>query len=236
MKKGFLQWLDDHNINYRKCLIIIYVVFVMIPVLIYMSSKEVGTEILTKTVASILLLVFFIAFFIYDQKKKVSEDWGIRGMSATFDGYSGLSDIFKYSKNIKILASRDLDKIYSLIENNQLNINCRYDLLLFNPYCKYAEVLGYGDEYASQVEEIEDFVRDFKSEINIKYYSRMPLDNIIIADDNVYVFPQTQRLSDGRYFVRRFKGNKKGVVYYNGIFTNAWEHPVYEETEADYGK
>ncbi len=229
--KKILKYFDDHNINYRKLLVILYVLLVMIPVLVSLGVNNSGKGVVPKTIASILLLVFFIAFFIYDYKKKIAEDWGIKSLSATVNGYNKAREVIKESKNIKLLISYDIEDVYDIVAECCNNTDCKYDILIFNPYCKYAELIGYGDDYAASVEKFENLARSATTEINIKYYSKVPLDNMFIADDNVFIFPHTQRLSDGRRFVRYCKGNKKGSAYYNDVFANAWEHPVYEESE-----
>ena len=64
--KKLRKWLEDRNINYKKYLILFYIIFIMAPVLIVLSLNDTGENVFARTMASVLLLVFFVVFFIYD--------------------------------------------------------------------------------------------------------------------------------------------------------------------------
>ena len=78
--KKLRKWLEDRNINYKKYLILFYIIFIMAPVLIVLSLNDTGENVFARTMASVLLLVIFVVFFIYDNRKKLADDWGLRSV------------------------------------------------------------------------------------------------------------------------------------------------------------
>ncbi len=216
--KKLRKWFNDRNINYKKYLIVIYVLCIMAPVMIILSLNDRNSDVFSKTLASVLLLVFFVVFFIYDYRKKLAGDWGMIEVNVSAAPYADIAKEMKGAKNVKLMISDDLPEIEKMLSDIKPE-DCR--ILLFDPESGYADNLRDKDEYASCVGRIE------ASHSSVKYYSTQPLDNLIIMNETVVIIPRSQKLNDGRRLVRRYTGRKKGYVYYNDIFEHTWDNPDY---------
>ena len=227
--KKILRWLADRNINYKKYIIIFYTVFVVAPVLIIVSLHDTGENVFARTVASIVLLVFFVAFFIYDYRKKLADDWGVKSVTVQADGYKDICESIKTAQTVKAAVSFDIAEIYDIIEENMPKNGCRIEILLLNPYSEYAHLCGNSEYYAEYAAMFEKLASETANAIDIKYYSLMPTDNFFITDNDVFIYPMTQKLSDGRRLCKHYRGLKKAYEYYAGSFRKIWENPIYGE-------
>lgn len=217
------------KINYKKYIVIFYIVFIMAPALIILSLHDTGENLFAKALASIVLLVFFVAFFIYDYRKKLADDWGLSSISVGTDCYNDMAEAIKCSTNIKMTATFDVDDIYNVIVANMPDNGCRYDILLLNPYSEYVQLCGDTEKYAEYAAMFEQLATSSKNEINIKYYSLMPIDNIFIIDDSVFAYSMTQRLADGRRICKHYDGKKTAYRNYISTFKKIWENPIYDD-------
>lgn len=219
--------LKKHNINYKKYAVIFYIIFIMAPVLIALSVHDTGENVFAKTLASILLLVFFVAFFIYDYRKKLADDWGLHSITVQKGGYADMAEAIRSSTSIKMAVSFDAQEIYKVIAENMPKNGCHCDILLLNPYSEYVRLCGQTDEYAANAALFEQLATDSENEIDIKYYSLIPTDNFFITDEDVFVYSITQRLSDGRAMCKYYRGRKKAYSDYTLTFKKIWENPIY---------
>lgn len=226
--KKLRKWLEDRNINYKKYLILFYIIFIMAPVLIVLSLNDTGENVFARTMASVLLLVFFVVFFIYDYRKKLADDWGLRSVEVEENPYKYASKALVGAKNVKVSASFDLEEIYELISGNMPKSGCHFEILLLNPYCDYAKLCDETEKYAEHADKFEALASQSQNEIDIKYYSLMPVNNLFIINENVYVYPMTHKLSDGRRIFRYYRGKKAAYKNYCGYFKRTWENPLYE--------
>ncbi len=231
--KKLNKWFEDRNINYKKYIILFYVIFVMAPVIVVLSYNNNGQDIFARTLASVMVLVFFVLFFIYDFRKKVAADLGLRDMTVTVDPYAAPNAELKLSKTAKIIATYDLDAVFRLVETN-IREDITFDILLLNPYSEFAELSVKKEEYFNYADKFEKLARMRYANINLKFYSLMPCDNLIILDEDIYDIPMTHKLKNGnKQFVTHYRGRKTAYAKYRAFFNTVWEHPVYEITEGE---
>lgn len=229
MRDKLNKWIENKNIrlNYKKYLIVAYVVFVMVPVMLYLGLRDMGVDdVVVKSIANILLLVLFVVFFIFDFRKKTAEDWGLVTLQVNDDCLKTLKNDIPSANSVKMLLTENCAEICDIIENTDYRGKCRYDILMLNPYCDYAKFID--EDIALYSEKLEAIAAQGKCDINIKYYSFPPIDNFVILNNNtVYIYPMTQKLNDGRRMCKSFRGNKKGCKMYLDIFDRLWKEPVY---------
>lgn len=229
MKDKLIKWIEKKNIrlNYKKYLIVAYVVLVMVPIMLYLGFKDMGVDnVVVKSVANILLLVLFVVFFVFDFRKKTAEDWGLVTMQVDDDCLKTLKSDIGSARSIRMVLTENCAEICDMIENTEYREKCRYDILMLNPYCDYAKFMD--EDLVFYSEKLETIAAQGKCDINIKYYSCPPIDNFVLLNENaVYIYPMTQRLNDGRRMCKSFMGNKKGCKMYADIFERLWREPVY---------
>lgn len=223
--RRLIKWFALNDINYKKYLIIFYVICIMLPVLIIISTNEYGESSIVKTLACAVLLVFFVVFFIYDYRKKVAADWGLLEVKTEKDWIYAVKKEAENAKEAKIMTSGEGEKVTELID--MLPETCNIKLLLLDPESHYAEIIGNG-EYRAFTEAVEGYMKTGKKAIEIKYYDLCPLDLTVILDDDVFQIPTTQKLADGRGIIRHYAGKKRGTAQFNDIFERVWDKPSYE--------
>lgn len=229
MKEKFNAWLENKNIklNYKKYLIVAYVLFVMVPIMLWLGLKDMGVnDVVVKSVASILLLVLFVVFFIFDFRKKTAEDWGLVTLQVEKDCLKPLKKDLASAQHVKMVLTENFDEMCNMIENTDCRTDCSYDILMLNPYCEYAKYMN--EDIVAYSEKLENIASCGNCKINIKYYSLPPVDNFVLINDNiVYIYPMTQKLNDGRRMCKSFRGKKNGCRMYIDIFDRLWKNPIY---------
>lgn len=229
MKEKINAWLENKNIklNYKKYLIVAYILFVMVPVMLWLGLKDMGIDdVVVKSIANILLLVLFIVFFIFDFRKKTAQDWGLVTLQVEKSCVKVLKNDLTSAYHVKMVLTENFDEMCDMIENVGCKENCLWDILMLNPYCEYAKYVN--EDIAAYSERLENIASRGNCKINIKYYSLPPVDNFVLINDNVvYIYPMTQKLNDGRRMCKSFRGKKKGCRMYIDIFDRLWKNPIY---------
>ena len=80
MKERLNKWIEKHDLRtkYKKYLVIAYIVLVMAPIMLAIGIRDRGVDnLLVKMVATVLLLLLFVVFFVFDYRKKLAQDWGV---------------------------------------------------------------------------------------------------------------------------------------------------------------
>ncbi len=235
--RKLIKWFENKNINYKKWLVIVYVVFIMVPVLLANSVGSDNENVFVKTLASVLLLAFFVMFFIYDFRKKVADDWGVFSISVGKSDYKMLAEDLQSAKTVKAMISYDMEELYNVFSENVPNGKCEYQFLLLNPYSEYGQMdyepIKNNEQYT---EKFEEFASTSGKTVDIKYFSLIPFDNVILVDDKVFVYPISQQLNDGRRICRIYKGKKRAYEHYSIAFQKTWVRPVfYKASNTDQG-
>ena len=94
MKERLNKWIEKHDLRtkYKKYLVIAYIVLVMAPIMLAIGIRDRGVDnLLVKMVATVLLLLLFVVFFVYDYRKKLAQ------YSKFYDSVSELSKKVKWS-------------------------------------------------------------------------------------------------------------------------------------------
>lgn len=229
MKEKLNAWLENKNIklNYKKYLIVAYVLLVMVPVMLWLGLKDMGVDdVVVKSIANILLLVLFVVFFIFDFRKKTAENWGLVTLQVEKNCFKTLKNDLTSAQCVKMVLTENFAEMCDIIENVGCRANCKFDILMLNPYCEYAKYID--EDIAAYSEKLENIASCGDCGINIKYYSFPPVDNFVLINDNiVYIYPMTQKLNDGRRMCKSFRGKKKGCRMYIDIFDRLWNNPIY---------
>ncbi len=223
--KKFITKLDIEN-NYKKYIIVAYIVFIMVPAIIGIGIvSDANDDMALRSLANILLLVLFVVFFIYDSRKQLAEDWGLVTMQVDEDCFSFVTKDLDNATHVRMLLTENLEQAYNTVANASHKDSCKYEILMINPYSEYA---GFMDEdIAKYAEMFETLAANSKNVIDIKYYSFAPVDNFMIINDMaVYIFPMTQKLADGRRLCKSYRGKKKGCRMYINTFNRLWKNPV----------
>lgn len=231
MKERLNKWIEKHDLRtkYKKYLVIAYVVLIMAPIMLAIGIRDRGVDnLLVKMVATVLLLLLFVVFFVYDYRKKLAQDWGLVTMKVEKDHLNELEESLSRSSEVKLVISDSFDGFCNALEGAKLGADCKIDILMINPFCEYAKFVD-GDVSAC-ADRLEAFAAGSNAEVNIKYYSYPPIDSFALVDNKtVYIYPMTQQLSDGRRMVKSYNGNKKGTKMYLDIFNRYWTRPVKED-------
>ena len=226
--KKWNRWFSERGIEYKKYLVILYVVIIMIPVLIITSLVSQREDMFVRSVAVCLLLILFVSFFVYSSKRQLAKSWGIYSCGTQKQDSGELIEYAKKSDNIQIIAAKDLDKVLSVLETASIELVQSVQIVLLNPQDEKAvsaveSISGMeAGEYGKTVNKIHDFREKFGEKLTICYYDEIPLDTVVILKQFVAVYPITQALQNGKQFSIMYLGSRNGYEHYSSYFNALW--------------
>lgn len=224
----------------------------LIGVILILISIIVGTE---KVIAVIMLsigtsilasCVFSLINSFYEAKedeiKKLYKKWGLVGIYKTRAEMNSYSNKQLENANYLEICAMGLKSFrdaQSETIKNRVKEGMRIKILTINPESNYTFAVDKTEEVNTGstkesinslikwVEELK-IIQKYDRQIEIQFYDHYPYDFYFCIDNNIYIGPYQNKLSQ-QTITYRFMSDSEGYSYYKNYFNNLWE--TYEQNQ-----
>ena len=234
--KKLNKWFAERNIEYKKYLVIFYVLLIMIPSLIIVSVLSPKDDMMVRSIAISLLLILFVAFFVYSGKRRIAKLWGVYACGVQKNVDKTIVEFTDKAKNICIITAAELEQTERILENAVGTELESMRLMLLDPaaetVCELEKWCGMeSGEYRRRVERLCAFEEPLAGKLQIRFYQGIPMDTVCLADAFTAVLPLTQRLQNGQSVSTLYSGKRMGYQHYWTYFNTLWAQYGEEDGE-----